>query len=375
MRDSARFTGRGFGPGLPPAGAEIQARWSGEVLHLETWPEAGRAVRAEQLTARRQGAGLLLEWDVPGGRCALALDQGVGAGDTAVAILRRLAPAQAGTARGDARTRAWLWASLFLLLGLPILLLGLFFAFRGELVDLLVTQIPPQQEQRLADEMWTLQRRQLKLIKGSAANQLVEQLGARLAAAAPTPYVYRFHLVDDPSINAFALPAGYIVVHRGLIAKAGSAEEVAGVLAHEIQHVESRHGLRGMVQAMGLSVLWLAVSGDLGGGLAGDWIKHLAAMQFSREQEIAADTGGHARLLKAGIDPRGMASFFDRLGKAQGALPEALSLLSTHPASSERSARLQQLMRDAPPQPALAYDWVKLQASLNQAAPAPRPAP
>lgn len=364
MRDSASFTGRGFGPGLPPAGAEIQARWSGEILHLETWPEAGRTVRAEQLTARRQGAGLLLEWDAAGGRCALAIDQGVGAGDTA-AILRRLAPAQAGTARGDARTRAWLWASLLLLLGLPALLLGLFFAFRGELVDLLVAQIPPQHEQRLADELWKVQRSRMKLIEGRAANTVIEELGARLAAAAPTPYVYRFHLVDDASVNAFAMPAGYIVVHRGLIAKAGSAEEVAGVLAHEMQHVESRHGLRGMVQAMGLSVVWLAVSGDLGGGLAGDWLRELAAMQFSREQEIAADSGGHARLIKAGIDVRGMASFFERLGKEQDALPAALNLLSTHPASGERSARLRQLIGDAPRPPPLAYDWARVQASMQ----------
>lgn len=365
MRDSARFAGRGFGPGLPPAGAEIQARWSGDVLHLEAWPEAGRTVRAEQLTARRQGAGLLLEWDAAGGRCALALAQGVGAGETAAAILRRLAPAQSAQARGETATRAWLWVALFAALGLPALLLGLFFAYRGELVDLLVARIPLQQEQRLADELWKLQRSRLTLIEGRAANTVIEELGARLAAAAPTPYVYRFHLVDDPSVNAFALPAGYIVVHRGLIAGAGSAEEVAGVLTHEMQHVESRHGLRGMVQAMGWSMIWLAAGGELGGGLAGDWLRELAALQFSREQEIAADTGGHARLLKAGIDPRGMASFFDRLGKEQPALHEAPSLLASHPASSERSARLGQLGKDAPRPPPLGHDWARVQASLR----------
>lgn len=365
MSDPASFTGRGFGPGLAPAGAEIQARWSGDVLHLEAWPEAGRRVRAEQLTARRQGAGLLLEWDAAGGRCALVLDQGVGAGETAAAILRRLAPAQSAQAGGDKATRAWLWSALFAALGLPALLLGLFFAFRGELVDLLVTRIPLQQEQRLADELWKLQRNRLTLIEGRAANTVIEELGARLAAAAPTPYVYRFHLVDAPSVNAFALPAGYIVVHRGLIARAGSAEEVAGVLAHEMQHVESRHGLRGMVQALGWSMIWLAVGGDLGGGLAADWLRELAALQFSREQEIAADRGGHERLRQAGIDAHGMANFFDRLGKEQGALPEALSLLSTHPGSSERSARLRQLIGDAPRPPPLAYDWARVQASMH----------
>jgi Zn-dependent protease with chaperone function len=347
---------RGFGHGLPAEGAPVSIRLVGDRLHIDGWP-AIREVRKPSITARRQGDGLLLEWTAGGRPCALLLDK-VGVGVTTDWL-----PETA--IRHDAATRGWLWAALFVLVGLPLLLLGLFFGFRAQVVDAVVARIPVHQEQALADQLWKMQRTQLKLIEGSAANKLVEELGARLAAAVPTPYAYRFHLVDDKSVNAFAMPAGYIVVHGGLIARAGSAEEVAGVLAHEIQHVESRHGLRGMVQAMGLSVVWLAVTGDLGGGLAGDWIKELAAMQFSREQEIAADTGGYARLVKAGIDPRGMASFFETLGKQQGSLPEALSLLSTHPASSERSARLRQLMRDAPPLPPLDYDWAKLQASLK----------
>lgn len=356
MRDSSTFTARGFGPGLPSAGAPVSLRIAGDRLTIDGWPAISEVQKAA-LAARPQGDGLLLEWPTHDGKCALLIDK-VGAGETAAWLPET-------PVRHDAATRSWLWAALLFLIGLPLLLLGFFFGFRAQIVDAAVARIPVAQEQALADQLWKLQRAQLKLIEGGAANKAIEEIGARLAAAAPTPYTYRFHLADDQSVNAFAIPAGYIVVHRGLIAQAGSAEEVAGVLAHEIQHVESRHGLRGMVQTTGLSVVWLAVTGDLGGGLAGDWIKDLATMQFSREQEIAADNGGYARLLKAGIDPRGMARFFDTLGKQRGSLPATLSLLSTHPASSERSARLQQLMRDTPALPPLAYDWARLQASLK----------
>jgi Zn-dependent protease with chaperone function len=366
MPESLVFSARGFGPGLPPAGAEIQARLVGDVLHVDAWPQAGRSIRTSQITVLRQAGGqVLLEWDTPGGRCGLSIAKKIGAGDTAAELLRRLPSARNAKPRGDGGTRAWLWAALLFALGVPLLLLGLFFAFRGELLDAVVARIPVAQEQRLGDQLWALQARQLKLIEGNAANQVVADIGARLVAATPTPYTYRFHLVDDPSINAFAMPAGYIVVHRGLIARAASAEELAGVLAHEIEHVEGRHSLRGMLQALGLSALWMAVSGDVGGGLAAEWIRHLAAMQFSRQQEEAADSGGYARLLQAGIDPRGMASFFDRLAGAAGEPPQALSLLSTHPASSERSARLKQLLSTAPVLPPLAYDWPATQAALK----------
>lgn len=350
---------RGFGPGLAPEGAALQLAIDGGQLRLKGWPGHDRVAR-DQLVARRQGDALLLEWSTPAGNCALACS-----GPAAAALAVWLPPQRTRT---DGATRFWLWAALFLLLGLPVLLLLGFFGFRATLVDAVVERIPVAREQALAEQLWAMQRPRLKLIEGRAANRFIEQTGARLAAARPGPYQYRFHLADDASVNAFAMPAGYVVIHRGLIERAASAEQVAGVMAHEIEHVEQRHSLRGLVQSLGLRAAWAAVSGDLGGGIVGEWAQNLAGLHFSREQESSADSGGYGRLLAAGIDPRGMASFFDRLAADQSRLPATPELLATHPASSERSARLKALASGVPPAAAfkpLADDWPAIQASLK----------
>lgn len=346
---------RCFGPGLPPEGAPVQLRLAGELLHIEGWPEVVSVNRSEA-AVRRQGDGLLLEWQAPAGHCGMLL------GAQAMGALAAWLPPIA--MQRDSATRRWLGASLFLAIGLPLLLLALFFAFRAEIVDAAVARIPAEHEIKLAEQLWRMQSAQLKLIEGTAANRFLEEVGTRLAQARPTPYHYRFSLADDPGVNAFAMPAGYIVVHRGLIEKAASAEEVAGVLAHEIEHAEQRHALRALAQKLGFAAAWIAVTGDMGGGIAGEWLQGLAGMQFSREQEASADAGGYGRLLAAKIDPRGMASFFETLSKQQGDLPGALSLLSTHPASAERAAAIKEKLQTAPPFPPLAYDWPTIRASL-----------
>ncbi|MFZ2302196.1 MAG: M48 family metallopeptidase [Gallionella sp.] len=349
------FLARGFGSGLPPEGAQVQLRLADEQLHIEGWPDVVAVSRGE-VAVRRQGDGLLLEWQASAGRCGMLLDQ-----KTAAALAAWLPPA---AVQRDSATRRWLGISLFLSIGLPLLLLALFFTFRAEIVDAVVARIPAEQEIKLGEQLWQMQSVQLKLIEGTAANRFLEEAGTRLAQARPTPYRYRFSLADDPSINAFAMPAGFIVVHRGLIEKAASAEEVAGVLAHEIEHAEQRHALRALAQKLGFAAIWIAVTGDVGGGIAGEWLQGLDGMQFSREQEASADAGGYARLLAAKIDPRGMASFFETLSKQQGELPGAMSLLSTHPDSAERAAAIKVKLQTAPVFPPLAYDWAAIRASL-----------
>lgn len=333
----------------------MQLRLAGEHIRIEGWPEIA-AVSRHEVAVRQQGGGLLLEWQAALGHCGMLL------GPQAATALAAWLPSI--DAHRDPATRRWLGAALFLAVGLPLLLLALFFAFRAEIIDAAVAHIPVEQEKKLGEQLWQMQSAQFKLIEGTAANRFLEETGARLVQARPTPYHYRFFLADDPGINAFAMPAGFIVVHRGLVEKAASAEEVAGVLAHEIEHAEQRHSLRGMAQELGFTAVWIAVTGDVGGGIAGEWLKGLAGMQFSREQETAADAGGFRRLLAAKIDPHGMAGFFDTLSRQQSDLPGALSLLSTHPASAERAAAIKAQLQTAPPFPPLAYDWAAIRASL-----------
>ncbi len=349
---------RGFGPGLPGEGVPIFLRIAGERLRIDGWPDL-EDIRRGELSARRQGESLVIDWQTPGGKAAVVVamaDAKVGARGTALSAW--LAP---DTPRHDSRTRNWLWTVLFLLVGLPLLLVALLFGLRHSLVDAVVANIPVAQEIALADELWRMQRPRLSLLTGTSANRFVEEVGARLVATSTTPYVFRFHIADDSTVNAFAMPAGYVVLNRGLIEKAASAEEVAGVLAHEIEHVVQRHSLRATVQTLGFGFVWGLLSGDLGGGIAGEGLRQLAALKFSREQETAADSGGFSRLVAAGIDPRGMARFFDAMTAEPGRLPD---FVSTHPSGSERLARLQGLLNSAPLLPRLDYDWAAIQSAL-----------
>lgn len=182
----------------------------------------------------------------------------------------------------------------------------------------------------------------------------VKQLAQPLLdAAGPLPFEFQFSVVDDPTVNAFALPGGYVTVNRGLLEKAESGEEIAGVLGHEIQHALLRHGTRRMLREMsGSLVLGLLVgSGDVGQAMAVGG--QLTSLSYGRDEESEADLRGVELLVKAGIDPGGLVKFFERLAVDAVAVPE---LLSTHPDSGRRaelvaSARKGAEFRPLPPPP------------------------
>ncbi len=180
-----------------------------------------------------------------------------------------------------------------------------------------------------------------RFCQGAAGRAALDRLTARLTAAldatAPAPYRFRVFVLDLKMPNAFALPGGWIVLFRGLIASAGDAGEVAGVLAHEMGHVTHRHGTQNILRAMGLRVLFDLMMGDLGDGLAGSLGQALVYLSYSREAEAEADAAALARLAAAGIGAQGLARFFERLAETSGDLPAALKLLSTHPSHDARA--------------------------------------
>lgn len=169
-----------------------------------------------------------------------------------------------------------------------------------------------------------------------AAKQFVEELAKPLlAAAGAQPFTFRFRVVDDPQVNAFALPGGFVVVNRGLLESAQTGEEVAGVLGHEIRHALLRHGTRRTLREMGGSMALSLLFG--GSDLKGyaELGSRLTGLKYGREEEIEADREGIALLLRANIDPSGLARFFERLRKESVTPPE---LLSTHPDPGDRAA-------------------------------------
>ena len=160
------------------------------------------------------------------------------------------------------------------------------------------------------------------------------------------------NVVDSDVVNAFALPGGHVVVFRGLIDQARTSDEVAGVLGHELTHVQLHHPTKAMIRAIGFIGLFQALSGGTPGQLAGDAL----VMSQSRDAERAADAGALTLLDHAGISPAGLADFFRRLMVSHDKKPKSSTdqlldtvggFLATHPGHAERLSSIEAAARTA----------------------------
>lgn len=176
----------------------------------------------------------------------------------------------------------------------------------------------------------------------SAISEIVNRLER---ASPPSPYKFRVSLSRDEMVNAFAAPGGYIVVCRGLIEHAESPDEVAGVLAHEMEHVRQRHVTSGIFRDASLAAAIGLIAGDAGSLAA--LASALGSLRFRRGDEASADSAGMAALIRAQIDPQGMIAFFRKLAVSGETLPGAAGFLSTHPAAADRIETLERLARSS----------------------------
>lgn len=181
----------------------------------------------------------------------------------------------------------------------------------------------------------------------------VREIGEKLAARSERPDLdWSFKVVDDPLVNAFALPGGYIYVTRGILAHFNSEAEMASVLGHEIGHVTARHSVNQMSKARLASIALgagMLVSEDLEalGGAAEAGLGVLF-LKFGRDDERQADDLGLRYLIKSGYDPRPMAAVFTtlkRVSKAGGG-DRPPGWMSTHPDPENREQRTNRSIRE-----------------------------
>jgi predicted Zn-dependent protease len=229
------------------------------------------------------------------------------------------------------------WTALILFLLLPVLLILAFIWQADRIARAAASRVSIEQEAGLGEQAFASMKGSLKLVDSGPAHDVVQTLGTRLTQ--DSQYTYRFHVANDAAINAFAVPGGIVVVNTGLINATRRPEELAGVLAHEVQHIEQRHSLQAMIKDLGLRGLWMMLTGDLGSGLAGRAALELTSLSFSRDAEAEADAKGFDELVEAGIDPSGMGDFFTTMSKQEGSLAPP-PLMSTHPASGDREAAM-----------------------------------
>jgi beta-barrel assembly-enhancing protease len=204
------------------------------------------------------------------------------------------------------------------------------------------------------------------LVEDPETNEYIQSLGLRLSSLTNQGNRdFSFFLVNEPTINAFALPGGFVGVNTGLLLDTRNESELAGVLAHEVSHVTQRHIARG-IEAAGrtnlvstaatlAAILLGALAGmgsnaTLGVITAAQTISAESQLAFTRENESEADRVGIALMADAGFDPNAMPAFFEEMGRRTQLSPDKVpELLRSHPVTSERIAESKGRASQYPP--------------------------
>lgn len=306
---------------------------------LDLWTFAG--LRVEVL-----GAGVLhLEHPNAPGAMLTSRDPGLQA-----------ALARSGVAmRAHARGRRLLKQMVIYGAALAVLVTGVYLSLPA-VSAVLARRVPLQVEAQLGVQIETFFDDDY--CRDPAAAAALEKLAARLAVAGlDGPRADRVDVIDWKMVNALTLPGGKILVTRGLLAEAEGPDELAGVLAHELEHVRQRHIMAHIIRGSILSLGWAVTVGDFSGLFMIDpsTAFALANQRFSRAAERAADAGALARLDAGRISRAGFAAFFRRIARDTDVLP---AWLSTHPASADRLAAIGAGGAKGPLEPALSdAEW------------------
>lgn len=218
----------------------------------------------------------------------------------------------------------------------------------------------PQQDIELGREAAKDAEREFELINNSKANAYVAALGQQLVSKAPNEnkFPFYFKIVNDRSINAFALPGGPVYVHRGAIEAADNEAQIAGVMGHEIGHVILRHGTNQATKAQfgqgALGILGAVLGNSAAGQIVsagGGFLANSVFLKYSRDAESQADLIGTQILYDLGYDPRAMAEFFEKLAKDHKGT-QAEQFFSNHPIPENRVAKVNAEIKKLGPLPA-----------------------
>lgn len=206
-----------------------------------------------------------------------------------------------------------------------------------------IFSISQQEEIQLGKQAAMQVNKTTPMVKNKDVQAYINDLGQELVRNSRRRSIkYYFQVADKKEINAFALPGGYIYIHRGLIEAADNESELAGVVAHEIAHITQRHSAEQVERAkkaqtgMVIATIAMTLSGlqNINNVLNGaNMLTSGYFASFSRDAEREADREGATMLYKAGYNPQGMVSFFYKLAKKGRA---SAGFFSTHPAPMER---------------------------------------
>ncbi|MCI5145113.1 MAG: hypothetical protein D3923_06175 [Candidatus Electrothrix sp. AR3] len=229
--------------------------------------------------------------------------------------------------------------------GLITLTLLLFLSYDA-LISAVVQKFPYSWEEKVGKKLYSLVTLDTKKLDDATLTAELHKIIDPIIDVVDEDMQFSFMVAENSEANAFALPGGNIVIYTGLLQQATSAEEVAGVIAHEIAHVTCRHHMRGLLKKAGLVLAVQMALGDVSAlaVVIAEYGTTLANLSYSRSFENEADQIGWSYLEKAQIDPQGMIRFFEGLMKGRNErvrdLENSLTIFSTHPALEKRITML-----------------------------------
>ena len=215
-----------------------------------------------------------------------------------------------------------------------------------------------QREIAMGKQLAMQVEQQAKIINDPVIAEYVNRLGQNLVRNSDAKVPFTIKVIDSEEVNAFALPGGFFFVNSGLILKADSEAELAGVMAHEIAHVAARHCTRQATrgQIAGLATIPLIFMGGWTGyGIyqAASVMVPVTFLHFSRAFESEADMLGLEYMYKAGYDPTAFVDFFEKIETLEKKKPGTMSkVFSTHPPTEDRIKAVQKdIQEDLKPKP------------------------
>ncbi len=213
-----------------------------------------------------------------------------------------------------------------------------------------------EEEARLGRQVLQMLRKEAQFVEDPEVTGYVAEVGRRLIAhIGPHYFPFKFYVIKDESLNAFAVPGGYIFVNTGLLEEIDREDELAGVLAHELAHVQARHLAKRIEKLTRLNLASAAVTivglllgrGEMGQAIAvtSGALAATKALSYSRADEEEADRLGFQYLTAAGYDPRGFIEVFNKIVRHRWLLSENVpSYLLTHPGTAERITYLESMI-------------------------------
>jgi beta-barrel assembly-enhancing protease len=202
-----------------------------------------------------------------------------------------------------------------------------------------VEKITKTTEEKLGNMLWDIFKKNDREITDPVVTNTVDSLLSRICTKNKIDRRnIRMHVLKKEDVNAFALPGGRIVLYSGLISSADNPDEVIGVIAHELAHLQLDHVMKKLIKEVGLSVILSMTTGSSGADMARETARIISSTAYDRSLEREADLKAVDYLLKAGIDPAPFANFFYKLSSREPDALKYLSIISTHPNLEERAA-------------------------------------